>query len=75
MIINSSLELINHDELYGYCAKTRSWEVITQLTEVKQITNKNRMVIKGLSKENHKLANQVNKDFYEELKNKFKILQ
>ncbi len=74
MKLDNTLELMNYDVLYGYCASTHEWEEVSQITEVKPVPNRNRIIIKGNSVDNKKVAFQVNKDFFETLKTKFPIL-
>jgi hypothetical protein len=66
-------QLLEQDELYGYCHKTQEYEILTELTDI--IEFKGRKGIKGFDSEGNKLYTQVNNQLYEQLVDKFEILK
>lgn len=76
MKVQNPRESLELENLYLYCHKTQQYEIVDSITDVIDVTkSKNpRKGVKGLDKAGNKLYSQLNSDLFEELMQKFPIL-
>jgi len=73
--LTSTNQLLELDELYGYCHKTGQYEKVKEVIDIVLISEFKRRGIKGVDNEGRKLYTQVSYELYNELCNKFDILK